>query len=317
MDRHDIDWRGYWPACPTPFREDGAYDAAAHRELLDFYLGVGVHGVLINGTTGEWFAQTPDERRRVARTATEHVAGRVPVVVGCTDYTARAVAALARDAMDAGAAGVSSTPPPYSRPYDDEIVAFYRDVAEAVPDAPMMVYNWPHGTSVEIGPELAVRLVGVETVVALKDSTPDARQFYATTRAVVDRVRVFGQFMSTEGHEQLLAHGGDGTIGGGTLFGAPDPGFWEAHWRRDHDACRAHAARVDRLFPKLWLPGGWGGRYAHYQSQLKALMAMLGQPGGTVRPPRLPLTDPEALAALREILAEESLLAVGRAAAAG
>ena len=57
-------------------------------------------------------------------------------------------------------------------------------------------------------------------------------------------------------------------------------------------------------------PGWVGGRHGHYQSQLKALMAMLRQPGGTVRPPRLPVTDPAALAAMRQILAEEGLLSV-------
>ncbi|HMI70777.1 MAG TPA: hypothetical protein VK510_12360, partial [Solirubrobacteraceae bacterium] len=150
--------------------------------------------------------------------------------------------------------------------------------------------------------------VGIDTVVAFKDSTPDAEQFYRSSRAVVDRVRVFGPYMTTPGYEQLREHGGDGTIGGGTLFGRADPEFWEAHWRGDEDAARAHAERNERLLEALWLPGGWAGRYGHYASQLKALMAILGQPGGTVRRPRLPVTDEASLDALREILERESLL---------
>jgi 1-pyrroline-4-hydroxy-2-carboxylate deaminase len=310
MDRNDIDWRGYWPASPTPFREDGAYDADAHRDLLEHYIATGVHGVFVNGTTGEWFSQTGEERRHVARTCIDAVAGRVPVVIGCTAYTATEVAALARDAMDAGASGVATTPPPYSRPLPDEIVAFFEDIARALPDVPVMVYNWPHGTSVDIDAALADRLAGVDTVVAIKDSTPNVEQFYVTARTVVDRVRVIGPFMTREGHRALTEHGGDGTIGGGSLLGADDPAFWDAHWRGDHETCLALADRIERLFAKLWLPGGWCGVYGHYQSQLKALMAMLGQPGGTVRPPRLPVTDPAALAAMRQILAEEGLLSV-------
>ena len=307
MNRDDVTWRGYWPACPTPFHRDGSYDPDSHRALLECYLEMGVHGVLINGTTGEWFSQTPDERRLVAETAIDQVAGRVPVVVGCAAYTAREAAELGRHAIAAGAAGVESTPAPYAKTYDDETVAYYEDLASGV-DGPLLVYNWPHGTAIDIGPELASRLVEIDTVVALKDSTPNPEQFYETTKAVVDRVRVFGPFMSVEGFERLLTDGGDGFIGGGCIFGPPDPQFWEAYWRGDHDACRAHAVRVDRLFPKLWLPGGWGGVYAAYQSQLKAIMAMIGQPGGWPRRPRLPLTDPASLAAIREILAEESLL---------
>jgi 1-pyrroline-4-hydroxy-2-carboxylate deaminase len=307
MNRHDVTWQGYWPACPTPFRPDGSYDPDSHRALLDYYLGIGVHGVLINGTTGEWFSQTPDERRLVAETAIGHVAGRVPVVVGVAAYTAREAAELGRHAIAAGAAGIESTPPPYVKTYDHETIAYYEDLSSGV-DGPLLVYNWVHGTAVDIDPELADKLVDIDTVVALKDSTPNAQQFYETTRTVVDRVRVFGPFMSVEGLERLIADGGDGFIGGGTIFGADDVEFWESHWRGDHDACLAHAVRVDRLFPKLWLPGGWGGVYGGYQSQLKAIMKMIGQPGGEPRRPRLPVDDPASLAAIREILREESLL---------
>jgi 1-pyrroline-4-hydroxy-2-carboxylate deaminase len=307
MDRNDVAWQGYWPACPTPFAEDESLDLDSLRSLLDFYIGEGMHGVFVNGTSGEWFSQTPEERRLVAETAIEHVAGRIPVVVGCTAYTAREAGELARHAIAAGASGIGSTPPPYSKPYEEEIVEYYRDLARAA-DAPVLIYNWPHGTSVDIGPALASRLVDIDNIVALKDSTPDAQQFYATARTVVDRVRVFGPFMTSEGFEALLAHGGDGFIGGGSLFGAADAEFWEAYRRGDHDVCRAHAERTERLFEKLWLPGGWGGIYAAYQSQLKAIMRMLGQPGGGPRRPRLPLTDEASLQAIHDALVEEGLL---------
>ena len=89
-----------------------------------------------------------------------------------------------------------------------------------------MVYNWPHGTNVEIGPELFDRLVDIHTVVAIKDSTPDADQFFETTRRVVGRARVFGPFMTVRGLEMLSRLGGDGFIGGGSLFGPADAQFW-------------------------------------------------------------------------------------------
>jgi 4-hydroxy-tetrahydrodipicolinate synthase len=314
MDRNDVSWRGYWAACPTPYGEDGRLELDLLRSLLDLYADAGIHGVLINGTTGEWFSQSDAERREVAETAIEHVRGRMTVVVGCTDYTAAWTAARAEHAIAAGADGFASSPPPYSRPLPEETVAFFADISAALPDAPMMVYNWPHGTSVDIGPELASRLADIDTVVAIKDSTPSFDQFVETVRTVVDRVRVFGPFMITPGYAALRAWGGDGTIGGGTIFGAPDPAFWEAHWRGDEAACAAHAAATDRLHERLWLPGGWAGHFGHYQSQLKAIMAMIGQPGGTVRRPRLPVSDPAALAAIREILVEEGIIGAAVAA---
>jgi 1-pyrroline-4-hydroxy-2-carboxylate deaminase len=309
MRRDDVTWRGYWPASPTPFAADGSYDAETHRALLEWYIGEGMHGVFINGTTGEWFSQSPEERRLVAENAIDAVAGRMPVVVGCTSYTAREAGELGRHAIAAGADGIGSTPPPYSKTYPDETVAYFRDLSDAV-DAPVMIYNWPHGCSVDIDADLADRLVEIDNVVAIKDSTPDFAQFTETTRRIIDRARVIGPFMSEAGLDLLLEVGGDGFIGGGSLWGARDAGFWEAVWRGDVDSAREHARRTDDLFPKLWLPGGWGGRYGAYQSQLKVLMQLLGQPiGTTVRPPRLPVTDEASIAAMREILIEAGLLA--------
>jgi 1-pyrroline-4-hydroxy-2-carboxylate deaminase len=307
MDRNDVNWKGYWAACPTPFHEDGSYDADSHRALLDWYAGQGLHGVLINGTTGEWFSQTAEERKLVAKTAIDAVSGRMTVVIGCTAYTAREASDYARHAVAAGADGVESTAPPYVKPFDDEIVVYYQQLTAAT-DAPLMVYNWVHGTAVDMTADLVLRLAEIDTIVALKDSTPNQEQFFETTRAVVERLRVFGPFMSTEGYAQLKAHGGDGFIGGGTIFGAPDPQFWEDYWRGDDEACLAHAKRTEDLFPRLWLPGGWAGKYGGYQSQLKAIMKMLGQPGGEPRLPRLPVDDEQSLREIRGVLVEFGLL---------
>jgi len=307
MNRDDVNWQGYWPACPTPFRTDESYDADAHRELLEWYIGQGLHGVLINGTTGEWFSQTPEERMEVAENAIDAVAGRIPVVIGCTAYTAREASVLARHAVGAGADGVESTAPPYVKPFDHEVVQYYRDLASAT-DAPLMVYNWVHGTAVDMKADLVLQLAEIDTIVALKDSTPHLEQFFETARAVVDRLRVFGPFMSTPGFEHLKAYGGDGFIGGGTLFGAPDGQFWEDWWAGDEEACLTHARRTEELFPRLWLPGGWAGKYGGYQSQLKAIMKMLGQPGGEPRRPRLPVDDPQSLAEIRAVLVEFALI---------
>jgi len=306
MNRDDVDWHGYWPACPTPFGSDGSVDVESLRALVEWYVGRGMHGIFINGTSGEWFSQTPEERRLVAETAIDQVAGRVTIVIGCTSLTARDAVELGRHALAAGADGIGSTPPPYSKTYPDETVRYFQDISDGV-EAPLMVYNWPHGTSVDIGPDLAERIAAVDNVVAIKDSTPDIEQFFETTRRVLGSVRVFGPFMGVAGLDFLLQHGGDGFIGGGSLWGVRDAGFWEAVWRGDLEFAYEHARRTDELFPKLWLPGGWGGQFGAYQSQLKALMKMLGQPGGEVRPPRLPVTDPASLQRLQEIIDEAGL----------
>ncbi|WP_378144015.1 dihydrodipicolinate synthase family protein [Cnuibacter sp. UC19_7] len=307
MNRDDIDWAGYFPAVVTPFTESGELDTDTLAALIDQYAERGMHGAVVNGTCGEWFSQTTEERKAVAETAVAAARGRLRVLVGCTSNQASNVRDLADHAMAAGADGVLASAPPYIKLFPDEVVAWYEEISDLV-KAPLVVYNWPHGTGVDIGSDLADRLADIDSVVAIKDSTPDADQFFETSRRVRDRVRVFGPYMSSRGVDVLLSEGGDGFVGGGSLNGQPDPQFWEDYWAGNADAMREYAARADALFPKLWLPGGWAGHYGSYQAQLKELMRMLGQPAGHVRRPRLPITDPAKLDALRAVLVEEGLL---------
>jgi dihydrodipicolinate synthase/N-acetylneuraminate lyase len=307
MNRDDIDWQGYFPAFVTPFTESGELDLTTLRALVDHYADQGMHGIVVNGTCGEWFSQNAEERRTVAEATVAQAAGRMKVLVGCTAYTAKETAEFARHALGAGADGVLASPPPYAKLFPDEVIAFYQDINSMI-EGPIAVYNWPHGSGIDIDTELADKLADIDQIVAIKDSTPDGDQFFATSRKVRDRVRVFGPYMTERGVEELRTEGGDGTVGGGSLMGSPDPQFWEAYWRNDFDGLPAYAAAGDRLFEKLWLPGGWAGKYGAYQSQLKALMTMLGQPAGHVRRPRLPVTDPASLSAMQAVLVEEGLL---------
>ncbi|MEX1077873.1 MAG: dihydrodipicolinate synthase family protein [Homoserinimonas sp.] len=310
MNREDIDWAGYLPAVVTPFTESGELDTSTMADLITQYADRGMHGVVVNGTCGEWFSQSTDERKAVAETTVAAANGRMRVLVGCTSNTAENVRDLAHHALDAGADGVLVSPPPYIKLFPSEVVAWYEDVSAAV-KGPTVVYNWPHGTGVDIDSDLADRLADIDSIVAIKDSTPNADKFFETSRRVRDRVRVFGPYMSARGVDVLRTEGGDGTVGGGSLFGAPDPTFWENYWAGDFEPMERYAEVQDKLFPKLWLPGGWAGIYGGYQSQLKALMHMLGQPAGHVRRPRLPVDDPAALAILRAVLVDEGLMTEG------
>jgi 4-hydroxy-tetrahydrodipicolinate synthase len=306
MDRNSVDWKGYWVAAPTPFTLDGQVDEAAWREELRLYLQQGVHGVLVNGTTGEWFSQTDAERRRVAEVAVDELRGRIPVVIGCTTYTAATTIALAQHARDIGADGMLSTPPPYVAPTAKEIVAFYRSISDAVA-LPIMVYNWARGVAVEITAPTAVELAKIEHVVALKDSTVNRSQALTTLEAVGGDVRVFGGFINKVGLAVLRGLGGDGNIDGGGLGAAFAVAFYRAFWNGNYAEAELAAERYVALMGQLIRPD-WSGAIGSPQSQIKAAMTMLGQPGGHVRPPLLPIDDPAELATLRDILHSVGLL---------
>ena len=303
MDRNSVDWKGYWPASPTPFKENGDIDFTLFGALIDGYLRDGMHGIFLNGTTGEWFSQSHEERKEVAAFVVDRVAGRVPVVVGVTTFTAKESIKLGEHAISVGAAGICSSAPAYSKTLPNETVAYFEDLGRGVP-APTMVYNWPHGTSIEIEGDLARKLADLEYVVAIKDSTGNAEQFLTTTRALVKDVRIFGNFMVPANLDFMIECGGDGTIGGGSIFGAADSEYWEDYWTGNLEPVRVHAIRNLQLLESLWEPGGWRGKWGAYQSQLKAIMAFMGAPGGTVRRPRLPITDAASLEKIRAILVE-------------
>jgi 4-hydroxy-tetrahydrodipicolinate synthase len=300
MRRDDVNWRGYWPAAPTPFTATGTIDEPAWRNLLELYVAQGMHGILVNGTTGEWFSQTPEERQRLAATAVETVRGRIPVVIGCTTFRVADTVDLAEHAARVGADGVLCTPPPYAVLTPDEVVSFYSLVAAGI-RLPLMVYNWPPGTNVDIDTATAVRLAKIERIVAIKDSTPHQEQLFRTLEATVDQVRFLGNFISQLGIFAVRDLGADGFIGAGALLGPLQPRFFESIWAGDLATAREIARKNTHLMSQISNPD-WSGKYGAPQSQLKAAMNMMGQPGGYPRPPRLPIEDPTRLEAIRAAL---------------
>lgn len=300
MDRDSVDWRGYWVAAPTPFGKDLSLDAEAFRAVLRRYLDQGVHGILVNGTTGEWFSQSQEERRTVAALAVEVVADRVPVVVGCSAYTPGEASSLVAHAGAIGAAGAAATPPPYVHPSELEALEFFRAVAGAA-ELPFMVYNWPRGVGLDMSVDLIRRLAELPNVVAVKDSTGDEWKCARACEAVADRVRFFGRFIHRLGMAVYREIGGDGNIDGGGLgapFAVP---YFESLWKGDLETAREHGRAYASLVAEL-VREDYSARFASPTAQLKAAMNLLGEQGGRVRPPLLDIVDDGTLAALRAAL---------------
>jgi 4-hydroxy-tetrahydrodipicolinate synthase len=191
-------------------------------------------------------------------------------------------------------------------PTAKEIIAFYRTISDAV-ELPMMVYNWARGVAVEITAPTALELAKIDHVVALKDSTVHRSQALTTLEAVSGQVRVFGGFINKVGLAVLRGVGGDGNIDGGALGAAFAVAFYRAFWQGNYAEAEQAAERYVALMSQL-IRSDWSGAIGSPQSQIKAAMTMLGQPGGHVRPPLLPIDDPAELATLRDILHSAGLL---------
>ncbi|GAA1790973.1 4-hydroxy-tetrahydrodipicolinate synthase [Pseudarthrobacter sulfonivorans] len=167
---------GVLTALATPFTADGLIDESQLRLLVDRSIDGGVDGVVACGSTGEFAALSADERRLVVETVVEHTAGRVPVVAqtGATS-TAEAIR-LSRHAQDCGADVLMLITPYYEPLSLPETTGYFSAVAEAV-ELPVMLYNYPSATGVNLDPETVGKLAReVENIQYIKDSSGDMGQ---------------------------------------------------------------------------------------------------------------------------------------------
>jgi 4-hydroxy-tetrahydrodipicolinate synthase len=290
-------FEGIIPAVTTPFDRAGDVDAAALEANVRAYVEAGVHGLVATGTMGEAGSLSGDERRAVVA-AVVRAAGRVPVIAGVSAGTPAAAIGLAADAADAGAEGIMMLPPLGYRGDEREIEAFYRAVAEAA-GLPLMAYNNPEASGTDMGPALIARLGrNIEHLVAVKECSGDVRRIPAIIHAAPDLdVLVGGDDWALEG----FAAGAVGWV-----TGVADVAPRECVELYEH--CRAGELEAARAVYRRLLPLARFDMTPKLVQYFKAAMDAVGLAGGSVRPPRLALTDAEhaelgaALAVLREEL---------------
>ena len=201
-------FKGVFPALITPFR-DGAVDEDAFVRLLERQLAAGVHGVVPVGTTGETSTLSHDEHRRVVELCVKTVAGRVPVIAGAGSNATEEAIELARHAKAVGADGALVVTPYYNRPSQEGLYAHYAAINDAV-DLPVIVYNVPSRTSVDISNETLARLSKLRNIVGVKDATGDmTRPSFQRLSCGDDWVLLSGDDPTALGY---MAHGGHGCI---------------------------------------------------------------------------------------------------------
>ncbi len=195
-------------ALVTPFR-DGRVDEAAFRALVERQVAAGVAGVAPAGTTGESATLSADEHRRLIELCVEACAGRVRVIAGTgSNDTAEAIA-MTRHAKTVGADGALVVTPYYNRPSQEGLYRHYAAIAEAV-ELPIILYNVPARTGVDMATETVVRLSALPNVVGVKDATGDlARPSLMRLACPESFALISGDDASALGY---MAHGGHGVI---------------------------------------------------------------------------------------------------------
>ena len=185
---------GSYTVMVTPFREDGrGIDEAATRRFVDWQIREGVPGLIPLGSTGEFLSVADDERTRLIEVLVDQARGRIPVVAGTAAEWTDVAVRYSREAERLGADGVMVVPPFYSSPTEDELFEHYRRIGEAI-SIPVMVYNNPNTSNVDLRPEFVARLGEIDTVRYIKESSGDISRVREIARLSGGRVTVFAGY---------------------------------------------------------------------------------------------------------------------------
>ncbi|HVL42163.1 MAG TPA: 4-hydroxy-tetrahydrodipicolinate synthase [Brevundimonas sp.] len=201
-------FKGVITALITPLR-DGKVDEAAFTRLLERQIAAGIHGVVPMGTTGESASLTPDEHKRVVELCVQVAAGRIRVIAGAGASATDKAIELVRFAKTVGADGALVVTPYYNRPSQEGLALHFEAIAEAV-QLPVLVYNVPGRTGVDMSNDTVARLAAHPNIVGIKDATGDL------SRVSWMRANIGGPFDLISGDDSSYlgyhAHGGVGVI---------------------------------------------------------------------------------------------------------
>jgi 4-hydroxy-tetrahydrodipicolinate synthase len=272
-------FRGSYTVSVTPFTSGGAkIDIEAQKRFLDWQIAVGVPGIIILGTTGEFLTITDDERREMVGTTVEHVAGRMDVLVGTMNAHTPNAVRYSREAEELGADGLMILPPYYYTPTEDEIFAYYKAICEKI-TIPVMLYNNPVTSNVDMSAKMVARLTkAFEQIRYIKEASMDVGRVFDVIEETEGVMNVFAG-------ERIVESYSLGAVGYVNPYGNYIP-------RASHRICDFlvegridDAKRIQRLITRLDHIIAEGHPTYGHQCYSKALCGAVGYPVGDVRPP--------------------------------
>jgi 4-hydroxy-tetrahydrodipicolinate synthase len=285
---------GCGTALVTPFRSDGSLDEPALEHLLQLQIEAGIDFLIPCGTTGEASTLSEAEVLRVVEAAIHAAAGRIPVFAGCThNATSEAVARARRLAKVPGLTGLLTANPYYNRPSQEGQFQHFRAIAEAV-DLPLLLYNIPSRTGVNLEPATVLRLAEIPNIVAIKESSGNLTQI---TQLITQAPAGFKVFSGDDGLTlPILGLGGAGLVSVASnaipaqmtqMVNAALAGDWPA------------ARNLNRQYFRLMQAHFWEPSPA----PVKAVLALMGLCEENLRLPMVPVSA--ATRCKLELLVEE------------
>jgi 4-hydroxy-tetrahydrodipicolinate synthase len=292
-----INWTGVGTALVTPFTKSGDLDEPAVRRLGRRQIDAGIHFLVPCGTTGENPTLTMAERIRIVETLAHESGGRTPILAGAGGYDTRSIIRLADEMRKAGASGLLSVTPYYNKPTQEGLYQHFRAIADSTP-LPIVVYNVPGRTGVNIEPDTLARLSAIPNIVGVKEASGNIAQMCEVCHVVpADFIVLSGDDAITL---PLMAIGGRGVISvASNEVPAEMVKMVEAAERGDFPAARAVHARLLSLMQVNFVESN--------PVPVKAAMAAMGLLEESYRLPMCP-PKPESRVKIHDVLKRLDLL---------
>ncbi len=209
----------------TPFKKNGKVDETALRRLIKWHIKEGTDAIVPCGTTGESATLDYKEHTRVIEVSVQAAAGQVPVIAGTGANSTDEAIMLTKRARNVGADGALLVAPYYNKPTQEGIYQHYKAIAQAVPKMPLILYNVPGRTAVNVLPSTVARLSKIQNIIGIKEATGDMKQVSKVISLCGKNFNVYsGDDFTTF---TLYALGGKGTI---SVTANVMPGALAAMW---------------------------------------------------------------------------------------
>ncbi|MFQ6135615.1 MAG: 4-hydroxy-tetrahydrodipicolinate synthase [Candidatus Hydrothermarchaeales archaeon] len=289
-----MEFRGNIPALVTPFDEDDKVSRAGFEENIEFLIDH-IDGVLPCGTTGESPTLSYEEHKHVIEMVIDIVNGRVPVLAGTGSNSTREAIELTKHAEDVGADAALLIAPYYNKPTQRGIYQHYKSIAAEV-DLPLIIYNIPSRTGINIEPDTLKELAEIDNIVGVKEASGNLGQMIKIL-ALCDLTLLSGDDNLTL---PVLAIGGKGVISvASNIIPKEISEMIGAFERGDLQKAREINYRYSKLFSSLFLETNPG--------PIKEAMNMMGLAAGHVRPPLVKL-EGKNREKLRQVLVDLDLI---------
>ncbi|HUS85866.1 MAG TPA: 4-hydroxy-tetrahydrodipicolinate synthase [Bacteroidales bacterium] len=277
--------KGTFTVLITPMTIEQDIDIEGLKSNINWQISKGIPGICVAGSTGEFASLTREERLEIAEVAVKHVNGRIPCLVGTAAESTRETIFYTKHAKEIGANGVLIINPYFCKPSFDDIYLHFKAISEAV-EIPVMVYNNPGHSGVDMSPELLVKICSLKNIDYVKDASGDLRRVTDIKRMANGTVNIFcgGEDLAMQNF--LLGATGWICVCGNIIPKEANQLLELVQQNRLEEANKL----FDRFFPLLDM----------LENSPKALqlvkksLEFMGHPAGPCRFPRQPLSESES-----------------------